>query len=147
MKKLPTSRVEVALLGAAETRHRSIHAMLHMNMKQLAPYRYLPLDFSTVPSGNSGDGIRPSLIRQRILLPVMRGGLAAIWLGFVLLAGAQTPNPESKLRWFDPQTLCVEGKGWTDTKQFYDRLPQEFVAERLLLISRLIRSPERWEMK
>jgi lysophospholipase L1-like esterase len=28
-----------------------------------------------------------------------------------------------KLRWVDVKELCIEGKGWTDSKQFYDRLP------------------------
>ena len=36
---------------------------------------------------------------------------------------AQGTNTESKLRWHDARELCVEGKGWTDTKHFYDRLP------------------------
>jgi len=27
------------------------------------------------------------------------------------------------LQWFDARALTVEGKGWTDTRQFYDRLP------------------------
>lgn len=48
---------------------------------------------------------------------------AALWLAFTFAAGAQTTNAESKLRWFDAKELCVEGKGWVDTKHFYDRLP------------------------
>ncbi|PHX76503.1 MAG: hypothetical protein CK543_06015 [Flavobacteriales bacterium] len=28
-----------------------------------------------------------------------------------------------KLRWVDVKELSIEGKGWTDTKQFFDRLP------------------------
>jgi len=36
--------------------------------------------------------------------------------------GAQT-NSEATLRWHDARELLVEGRGWTDTKDFYDRLP------------------------
>lgn len=36
--------------------------------------------------------------------------------------GAQTNN-EVTLRWHDARELLVEGRGWTDTKDFYDRLP------------------------
>jgi lysophospholipase L1-like esterase len=32
-------------------------------------------------------------------------------------------HTESKLRWFNVEGLGVEGKGWTETKHFYDRLP------------------------
>jgi hypothetical protein len=37
-------------------------------------------------------------------------------------SGAQT-NSASDLVWHDARELCVEGKGWADTKHFYDRLP------------------------
>ena len=30
---------------------------------------------------------------------------------------------ESKTRWYDARELEVEGKGWTETKAFFDRLP------------------------
>ena len=32
-------------------------------------------------------------------------------------------NAAIKLRWVDVKELSIEGKGWTDTKQFFDRLP------------------------
>ncbi|MGP0067720.1 MAG: SGNH/GDSL hydrolase family protein [Isosphaeraceae bacterium] len=38
------------------------------------------------------------------------------------LAGAEDRS-DSKTRWFDARELEVEGKGWTDTRAFYDRLP------------------------
>jgi hypothetical protein len=36
---------------------------------------------------------------------------------------AQQTNQGSGLRWHDARELTVEGKGWSGTKQFYDRLP------------------------
>ena len=35
---------------------------------------------------------------------------------------AQT-NKDENLRWDDARDLCVEGRGWKDTKDFFDRLP------------------------
>jgi hypothetical protein len=32
-------------------------------------------------------------------------------------------SADDKTVWYDCQNLVVEGKGWTDTKSFYDRLP------------------------
>lgn len=36
-----------------------------------------------------------------------------------------TTDEKDKTHWFDIQNLEVEGKGWTDTESFYDRLPQK----------------------
>src|ERR1051325_3971311 len=36
------------------------------------------------------------------------------------LAKADAKDP---ILWYDVRNLDVEGKGWTDTKAFYDRLP------------------------
>ena len=33
------------------------------------------------------------------------------------------PSPDGKTLWYDCKDLDVEGKGWTDTQAFYDRLP------------------------
>lgn len=41
-------------------------------------------------------------------------------LGSVL---ASTASAEDSVRWVDIRSLDVEGKGWTDTKAFFDRLP------------------------
>lgn len=35
----------------------------------------------------------------------------------------QPTNQDGGLRWHDARELTVEGKGWSGTKQFYDRLP------------------------
>lgn len=32
-------------------------------------------------------------------------------------------DPDGKTLWYDCKSLVVEGKGWSDTKAFYDRLP------------------------
>ena len=32
-------------------------------------------------------------------------------------------DPDGKILWYDCKLLDVEGKGWTDTESFYDRLP------------------------
>jgi hypothetical protein len=34
-----------------------------------------------------------------------------------------TRLPDSDILWFDIRDLVIEGKGWQDTEQFYDRLP------------------------
>lgn len=36
-----------------------------------------------------------------------------------------TTDEKDKTHWFDIQNLDVEGKGWTDTESFYDRLPKK----------------------
>ena len=38
-------------------------------------------------------------------------------------ASAQPTNQAGGLQWHDARDLAVEGKGWTETKQFYDRWP------------------------
>ena len=48
---------------------------------------------------------------------------AASCLSCAITATALTSNADSGLRWFDARTLCLEGKGWADTRHFYDRLP------------------------
>ena len=55
-------------------------------------------------------------------------GLAFIVTAFVSIAGNVDPqkgkaDPDGKTIWYDCKDLIVEGKGWTDTESFYDRLP------------------------
>ena len=33
------------------------------------------------------------------------------------------PDPDGTFIWYDCQLLDVEGRGWTDTESYYDRLP------------------------
>lgn len=49
--------------------------------------------------------------------------LAVILLNLVLTTEAQTIKSEPKLHWFSVKELCIEGKGWTETAHFFDRLP------------------------
>lgn len=45
-------------------------------------------------------------------------------LFLISVAGAQqTASAQPVLRWHDAKDFGIEGKGWTDTKNFYDRLP------------------------
>lgn len=55
--------------------------------------------------------------------PGFRTVLALALLSLVLNAAAQTTATKTQLRWLDAKELCIEGKGWRETKQFYDRLP------------------------
>jgi hypothetical protein len=38
-------------------------------------------------------------------------------------APGQPTNPANGLQWHDARELTIEGKGWSDTRKFYDRLP------------------------
>lgn len=48
--------------------------------------------------------------------------ISVLLIGFVT-TGAQAPRSSSDLIWTDLRKLDVEGKGWTDTKAPFDRLP------------------------
>src|SRR5271166_5032346 len=72
--------------------------------------------------------------------PTMRQGMGLGALAVLVLAGAgpagEVIDPskaktyeESKLLWYDLRLLDVEGKGWSDTKAFYDRLPAKAEGE------------------
>ena len=39
-----------------------------------------------------------------------------------------TRLPDSDILWYDLRELVIEGKGWQDTEEFYDRLLQEGMA-------------------
>ena len=51
--------------------------------------------------------------------------LIALVFGFLLTPGvaAEPANPAPALDWHDAREVGVEGKGWADTKHFYDRWP------------------------
>jgi len=54
-------------------------------------------------------------------------GFLAIPVGLSCAQGVDpqkaTADPDGKTLWYNGQDLRVEGKGWTDTESFYDRLP------------------------
>jgi len=58
---------------------------------------------------------------------------------FAAIALAQTPAPP-QLTWTDIREFGVEGRGWTETKDFYDRLPAkaEGVVRAVVLKARLV---------
>ena len=68
--------------------------------------------------------MKPGWGKCRIIL-VCLSVFAASSAGFAAETAAQkaTPAAEDTTRWYDCKDLAVEGKGWTDTKAFYDRLP------------------------
>lgn len=54
--------------------------------------------------------------------------LVGLWLGLTFtaalpLASPGQTNQTASFLWRDARELGIEGKGWTDTKSFYDRLP------------------------
>jgi len=44
-------------------------------------------------------------------------------VGLLVVSAASEPAEAEELKWYDAQVLGIEGKGWTDTESFYDRLP------------------------
>jgi lysophospholipase L1-like esterase len=52
------------------------------------------------------------------------GGVISLGLSPTLFA--QKPlMPEGEIDWYDVKEIGVEGKGWTDTKRYFDRLPSK----------------------
>ena len=52
------------------------------------------------------------------------GGVISLGLSPTLFA--QKPlMPEGEIDWYDVKDIGVEGKGWTDTKRYFDRLPSK----------------------
>lgn len=52
------------------------------------------------------------------------GGVISLGLSPTLFA--QKPLiPEGEIDWYDVKDIGVEGKGWTDTKRYFDRLPSK----------------------
>ena len=54
--------------------------------------------------------------------------ILVVFFHLSLLLDIQTVNAQSikadvTLHWFNAKSLCIEGKGWMDTRNFYDRLP------------------------
>src|SRR5688572_16987360 len=51
------------------------------------------------------------------------GSAAASGLPAAAAPGSTDPTIEAGVAWYDVSSWGVEGKGWTDTGRFYDRLP------------------------
>lgn len=61
-------------------------------------------------------------IRSEILSVAMTATPSAARAG-IIDPGKAKADPDGKTLWYDARDLLVEGKGWTDTDAFYDRLP------------------------
>lgn len=64
----------------------------------------------------------------KIWCHILLACLAIFAMGSLLFAADMDPrkataSPDGKTLWYDCKDLVVEGKGWTDTQAFYDRLP------------------------
>jgi lysophospholipase L1-like esterase len=73
----------------------------------------------------SRDGLHLSEAGYRVWAKLLDEALAsnAGIAGTVLDAADATREPNSSLLWYDARRLAIEGKGWTDTEKFYERLP------------------------
>ncbi|HXQ79852.1 MAG TPA: SGNH/GDSL hydrolase family protein [Opitutaceae bacterium] len=54
-----------------------------------------------------------------------RSTAAYLCLAVLSFASAADQPAPAELTWLDARTLPLEGKGWADTKSFYDRLPRQ----------------------
>lgn len=68
------------------------------------------------------------IFKQGLRLPVVAALLFCGSQFQTITAAEQPPTPSSvdekhKTDWFDVKQLTLEGKGWTDTEAFFDRLP------------------------
>lgn len=73
--------------------------------------------------------VKPTIICRFVFLAIA-GSFASITFQPVLAGDAIDParatsRDGSPLLWYDLQLLDIEGKGWTETKSFYDRLPKK----------------------
>ncbi len=72
----------------------------------------------------SRDGLHLSEAGYRVWAAQIESALAAAAPTPGRLDPARaTSQPSSDLLWYDAKELAVEGKGWTDTEGFYNRLP------------------------
>ena len=62
-------------------------------------------------------------LRKRLARTTLYWAQTAMLAGLALAADAQVSSGDSKFQWIDAQSLCIEGKGWSATSNFYDRLP------------------------
>lgn len=52
-------------------------------------------------------------------------GIQAAIAGDALDASLATKDPQEAVLWYNLQNLDLEGKGWNDTKSYFDRLPEK----------------------
>ena len=73
----------------------------------------------------SRDGLHLNEAGYRVWAKLLDDALASASAvaGTVVDAADATREPNSTLLWYDARRLVVEGKGWTDTETFFERLP------------------------
>ena len=49
--------------------------------------------------------------------------LIIVWLCALVICASSQSKDANQLQWHDIRDFTIEGKGWTETKSFYDRLP------------------------
>lgn len=49
--------------------------------------------------------------------------IALLMISAIPIYAAQDTTKENHMKWVDAKTLTVEGRGWSNTKSYYDRLP------------------------
>lgn len=78
----------------------------------------------------SRDGLHLTAAGYQVWAKLLEDALArSVAGGTVLDAEQATREPESNLRWYDARRLVIEGKGWTDTEMFFERLPARAEAQ------------------
>jgi hypothetical protein len=63
------------------------------------------------------------LVRRLVLVALVLASATIATAGEVISPSVAKPDPKSSTLWYDLLNLEIEGKGWTDTKAPYDRLP------------------------
>jgi lysophospholipase L1-like esterase len=66
---------------------------------------------------------RPVTLGRREFLAAAAGGLAAALAPRAAAQPEVAPKVEGGIAWYDVRAWGVEGKGWTETARFFDRLP------------------------
>ena len=62
-------------------------------------------------------------VDRRTFLSLSAAGLAGVCIPFSRAAAETAPKIEGQTAWYDVTKWGVEGKGWTDTARYFDRLP------------------------
>lgn len=73
----------------------------------------------------SRDGLHLTDAGYRVWAKLLEDALSSstALAGTVLDKSEASREPDSSLLWYDARRLAIEGKGWTDTEKFYERLP------------------------
>lgn len=74
-----------------------------------------------IPLANKN--LQNSDVREVLKSPLLAVILISAALFWTQPAFPQVTNAGARLRWVDARELSLEGRGWTNTHQFYDRLP------------------------